>query len=787
MKCEECEIATAQTHCEDCGQFLCADCDVNLHRKGKRQAHVRGPVCANCAPERPCMSCLLGTGLTQPMAVAVYWEMSSLAPKSTDEAKSVMAGIADCHGPIKEVRAYSQNFQRLGKDLRSLGIELVTREGMSDYQSLIMDLSLRSRAETPGKLLVLSSNSRLKSFLCQLVTSLQQGLVLVATSMDTLKFVPPQEMQTPSAYVIVSKVKPISQDFKVVKAGVRTEAKDSVPDFHAWPKKIVTGGTEGRLLDFLKSYANQGKIMSEVNTLINRFQHYAIVKAEQARNAVQTVLTADLIHTTNRSFGTVKTVSFVSLKADCLSLELLLWTLRSLKNDEMLPTERAIQSRIKEAFDFKPTQQQWQQLLEMVVERSRHHHSYSASDASQLRESTAPAYTLPNFIVLDVMDALTNQETKVVYPEGERWVALDNNLKASEAQALRESEEWRVFVGFLEGYFVPEEAKRAWRKAEEDKAISGGRYGCAQFLKYCGPASLQNCSLGKLSFMVQLAINEDLLRYQKTLLVWTPGTAKPTNEELAAERLRQVQQAVLEALRESNEGVSLAQLPMKVRALLPFPLDLSELGFAKLKDLLATIPAVRVELRGSNHPFAVFNSHSAKTSASDTDTLLFAIKAIVSESHQPTPVAHLEAALTQRLGRPVNWSSFDCSNAGDFAKRMSGGSLEVLRQNDTSVVLRSDSWPSNSDANAFYQQIPTQKVVTVSDLPEEFRRGWEGEEQHRKYLEELIEGDVQVRTQGLLRSDSCEFHSAQFSYAEWLEQEGQGYSAGAYLESPPGL
>jgi hypothetical protein len=712
--------------------------------------------------------------------------MNSLAPKSSEEARSVLAGITDCQGPIKEVRAYAQNFQRLGKDLHSLGIELVTREGMTDYQSLIMDLSLRSRAEAPGKLLVLSSSSRLRPFLCQLVDSLQHGVVLVATSLETLKFVPPQEMQTPSAYVIVSKVKPISQDFKVVKAGVRTEAKDSMPEFHVWPKKIVTGGIEGRLLDFLKSYANQGKIMSEVNTLISRFQHYAIVKAEQARSAVQTVLSADFIHTTNRSFGTVKTVSFVSLKADCLSLELLLWTLRSLKNDEMLPTERAIQSRIKEAFDFKPTQLQWQQLLEAVVERSRHHHSYSASEAIPPKESAALAYTLPNFIVLDVMDALTNQETKVVYPDGERWIALDNNLKVSEAQALRESEEWRVFVSFLEGYFAPEEAKQAWRKAEEDKAISGGRYGCAQFLKYCGPASLQICSLGKLSFMVQLAINEDLLRYQKTLLVWTPGSAKPTNEELAAERLRQVQQAVLEALRESSEGVSLAQLPMKVRALLPFPLDLSELGFAKLKDLLATIPAVRVELRGSNHPFAVFNCHSAKTSASDTDALLSAIKAIVSESHQPTPVAHLEVALAQRLGRAVNWSSFDCSNAGDFAKRMSGGSLEVFRQNDTSVVLHRTSWQSHSDANAFYQQIPTQKVVTVSDLPEEFRREWEGEEQHRRYLEELV-GEGRMQQEGLLRSDSSEHQLSQFSYAEWLEQDGQTYNAGSYLESPPGL
>jgi hypothetical protein len=54
-----------------------------------------------------------------------------------------------------------------------------------------------------------------------------------------------------------------------------------------------------------------------------------------------------------------------------------------------------------------------------------------------------------------------------------------------------------------------------------NKSIPGGRYGCAQFIRHCGPVELKNCSLGKLSSFVQYAISKDFLRYQRTLLVWT--------------------------------------------------------------------------------------------------------------------------------------------------------------------------------------------------------------------------------------------------------------------------
>lgn len=54
---------------------------------------------------------------------------------------------------------------------------------------------------------------------------------------------------------------------------------------------------------------------------------------------------------------------FLGLKIDRLTLEVLHWILRSLRNDEMLPSERAILSRVKEAFDIKPSEEEWESLL----------------------------------------------------------------------------------------------------------------------------------------------------------------------------------------------------------------------------------------------------------------------------------------------------------------------------------------------------------------------------------------------------------------------------------------
>lgn len=72
-----------------------------------------------------------------------------------------------------------------------------------------------------------------------------------------------------------------------------------------------------------------------------------------------------------------------------------------------------------------------------------------------------------------------------------------------------------------------------------------------------------------------------------------------------AAKLNVVKNALIEILAESKTGMSLAQLPLYLRRKLPFTLDLNELGFPKLKDLILSMSdKIKLELRGHNHPFA---------------------------------------------------------------------------------------------------------------------------------------------------------------------------------------
>jgi hypothetical protein len=133
------------------------------------------------------------------------------------------------------------------------------------------------------------------------------------------------------------------------------------------------------------------------------------------------------------------------------------------------------------------------------------------------------------------------------------------------------------------------------------------------------------------SQMIQKAISEDLLRYQKkTLLVWTASIDKDiadglySQEEIIMRReeiikkLAAVKMAIIDTLLNNPDGVSLAQLPNHLKTRLNFSLNLSELGFAKLKDLILSMRD-RVTVSNSNHPVASLvkpknHAHSANSS-----------------------------------------------------------------------------------------------------------------------------------------------------------------------------
>jgi len=110
-------------------------------------------------------------------------------------------------------------------------------------------------------------------------------------------------------------------------------------------------------------------------------------------------------------------------------------------------------------------------------------------------------------------------------------------------------------------------------------------------------------------------------------------------------------------LLKNSQGISLAQLPLYLKRALKFPLNIAEMGYAKLKDLLLTFPRVAVELRGTNHPFAVLKDSKADdmNSHPSPDVLLGYIHQIFRDNKFGLSASKLKPILTDKLNHPIDW------------------------------------------------------------------------------------------------------------------------------------
>jgi len=163
---------------------------------------------------------------------------------------------------------------------------------------------------------------------------------------------------------------------------------------------------------------------------------------------------------------------------------------------------------------------------------------------------------------------------------------------------------------------------KSLKVTEDVKAIPGGRYGCAQFIKICGPESLKKLSIGRLTLFVQEAINKGILRYQRTLLVknnpndnsmlsfYTEGEGANSSFsmdpilEKKSKILKAVKDVLVKVLSETPEGIPLAQIPLHLKKEMDVVVNFQELGFPKLKNYLSTLTdLVKIESSGTNHAF----------------------------------------------------------------------------------------------------------------------------------------------------------------------------------------
>lgn len=323
-----------------------------------------------------------------------------------------------------------------------------------------------------------------------------------------------------------------------------------------------------------------------------------------------------VLNTTKKCYGTKQKEQIViSPFLTSLSLEAILWIILSIANDQMTPSDRLIQSRIKEFYGLPVRLDDWQAFISYLAEN--------------IEAQSSKFHILRNWqIQKTILKDSEGQDTTrfEIYLKNRTWLIED-----SPDAELRPGQErlYNEFLRFLEDFFESNEAEESienWtsimrngrNKTERSnlgqlqkgmalreikKGIPGGKYGCCQFIKHCGPEELQSLSIGTLKKFIQLALSEGKVAYYKTILVRNSSKSfegqsvleeeRETGEiKSQAELVRTLIVDLLKNPKHRASGVKLSVIPHEIQKEFGYQIETANLGVSKLKDFLKGIPEI---------------------------------------------------------------------------------------------------------------------------------------------------------------------------------------------------
>lgn len=422
----------------------------------------------------------------------------------------------------------------------------------------------------------------------------------------------------------------------------------------------------------LRKFAESGELMVLWDVFLQQ------IKSKLPGNQNLELLPAnclDIYHQTMRKFGDCQPTFYVSLHLTSLSIQSLLWILESIKKDKMTPSEKLIFSRVKECYGLKINQYVWAQIIHRLLSMANPQGIISFNGQ------------LPELRMVKIKDAINNSEYYQIYMGPSMWPVEDVGQIYQHDQ-----DKWNDFMQFLRDFFREDSRQQLQissvinihsydpRKSvvkppkSVNQAIPGGRYGCAQLLKCCGPPSLRNLSLGKLSLFVQEAITQDILIYYKTLLIKGKLDNNPSfmvHPDIVCQkqqRIKWVQFIIVDILKENMKGISLARLPKLIQKRVNFLFDIQDLGFLKLKNLLKTIPGVYIQNDGTTFAQAFYIKNYF-----DYDIQIAAVKNIVEgllkERKNAIHIDELYFHVTKTLGYTLDMLALQCLKFSEFIQK----------------------------------------------------------------------------------------------------------------------
>ena len=565
--CAECEKHHAGFHCEECGQNLCPKCDKQLHKKGKRANHVRET-----------LNTIIGNS---------HFTSSD---EKTDKTSSVRSSLEQLSLTSKKVANFTEN-----KDSIKTGTKQKSNQISEEVSNQTKNNILEKLNESP----IDNNEEKIDKY-----QKLHESLNI--TTNENYSFA--LSLNNESHFINQSFTEDFAREIPIENyQGYKNIELLNSFDLSLFIQKI------------LRSYAEQGDVIikKEVfeQNLMKNYKHIdvsSLLKEAEEKKIIQII---------SRKFGDSKPIFYISLFLDNLSIQALFWAIKSLINDQLTPNEKMILSRIKEAFAIKLNPVIWQGIWKFLRNKSIDHDNF---------------IIVPNIVPLKIIETYNQQGSylKIITIKDVSPLLIDQ-----ESLTLKDQQIWEEFLKFLDGFFEEKSGNTFTKKAEKakwsssvetflsknktkpliippkssSKAIPGGKYGCAQLIKCCGPENLASLSLGKLSVLAQEAINRKLLDHYKTLLIKSTRfvlgiklnespleNIKLEEKPEVKMKIQTIKRIVLELLKDAPNGYSLAKLPAEIKKKVNFYYDLHEIGFNKLKDFLAEMPNVElIEMKGS--------------------------------------------------------------------------------------------------------------------------------------------------------------------------------------------
>lgn len=349
------------------------------------------------------------------------------------------------------------------------------------------------------------------------------------------------------------------------------------------------------------------------------------------------------IHQTTRNFGDFISLKYYSLCLNSVSVESIIWILKSIKNDQMQPNEALMFSRFKEYFAIKISMKDWKKLIESLQkskelwgEFNQHKDVLGEIEIKEIEEGNylflLKGVTWVYEDLSGVEDNDADYRSFLAYIDeffsGEQEDANPKENELKKWLSSVESSKKRTSSLCLETNY-----KKIMQNESINKAIPGGKYGCTLLIKNCGSELLKKLSIGRIYALIKHALNKQIINHLKTHIVKNdPKVSTQTQDK--DQQIHELQLNILELLSEQeNEGVTLAQLPLLLQKKYHKFYNIQDLGFPKLKNFLLTIEN-KIELtRSSNNHIKVSLKKSKEGGLVSPNTLNLNIDSI-SEHNQ---------------------------------------------------------------------------------------------------------------------------------------------------------